>query len=384
MGGGLAGRACNHCATLVTPCWRRGPAEKPILCNACGTRYLVRGSLEGYMPGSRSAPDKGNRSVCKPGNKRKAHNQAWLDACTPAPLLSPQTMFICQQMQQPLPTTDAIPPCATFSAQVGISHKRGSYDSTAATGDITPLGLSPYRLSQSRHATDTGHMAQPHGQRSRLELHLGIPHHITTPQQPAQPSWSGNSGAGSASDEAGEELSFQADARLVSSCPVPACAGAPPLPSQAMGQPAQFTQTRLLSRERSLAAAGSAQPLADNQYVLRPVAAVSQSEAGVQLPQPWSQHPLRVSPEVQALLLQQQQQQQHLLEVLQLQQRLQEQQMQQARQAPSRTISTRRTSAGTQPHAKPVQPGTCEEAAPQPRAEVQRRPRKQARPTPCS
>ncbi|GFH21178.1 hypothetical protein HaLaN_18425, partial [Haematococcus lacustris] len=24
-----------------------GPAEKPILCNACGTRYLVRGSLEG-------------------------------------------------------------------------------------------------------------------------------------------------------------------------------------------------------------------------------------------------------------------------------------------------------------------------------------------------
>ncbi|KAL6759514.1 hypothetical protein V8C86DRAFT_2573770 [Haematococcus lacustris] len=382
MGGGLAGRACNHCATLVTPCWRRGPAEKPILCNACGTRYLVRGSLEGYMPGSRSAPDKGNRSVCKPGNKRKAHNQAWLDACTPASLLNPQTMFICQQMQQPLPTTDAIPPCATFSAQMGISHKRGSYDSTAATGDITPLGLSPYRLSQSRHATDTGHMAQPHGQHSRLELHLGIPHHITTPQQPAQPSWSGNSGGGSASDEAGEELSFQADARFVSSCPVPACARAPPLPSQAMGQPAQFTQTGLLSGERSLAAAGSAQPLADSQYVLRPVAAASQSEAGVQLPQPWSQHSLRVSPEVQALLLQQQQQ--HLLEVLQLQQRLQEQQMQQARQAPSRTISTRRTSAGTQPHAKPVQQGTCEEAAPQPRAEVQRRPRKQARPTPCS
>ena len=31
-------------------CWRRGPASKPILCNACGSRYLVKRSLEGYQP----------------------------------------------------------------------------------------------------------------------------------------------------------------------------------------------------------------------------------------------------------------------------------------------------------------------------------------------
>lgn len=35
---------CRSC------CWRRGPASKPILCNACGSRYLVKRSLDGYQP----------------------------------------------------------------------------------------------------------------------------------------------------------------------------------------------------------------------------------------------------------------------------------------------------------------------------------------------
>mmetsp|Transcript_18216 Transcript_18216/g.33259 ORF Transcript_18216/g.33259 Transcript_18216/m.33259 type:complete len:486 (-) Transcript_18216:376-1833(-) len=44
---------CCHCGTLQTPCWRKGPAEKPILCNACGARWLVKNDLEGYMPGKK-------------------------------------------------------------------------------------------------------------------------------------------------------------------------------------------------------------------------------------------------------------------------------------------------------------------------------------------
>ncbi|GLC75615.1 hypothetical protein PLESTF_001665500 [Pleodorina starrii] len=50
---GSNGGPCCHCGTSQTPCWRKGPPEKPTLCNACGSRYLVKGSLIGYFPGAR-------------------------------------------------------------------------------------------------------------------------------------------------------------------------------------------------------------------------------------------------------------------------------------------------------------------------------------------
>lgn len=33
-----------------TPLWRNGPPEKPVLCNACGSRYRLRGTLINYAP----------------------------------------------------------------------------------------------------------------------------------------------------------------------------------------------------------------------------------------------------------------------------------------------------------------------------------------------
>lgn len=39
-------KSCSHCGTTSTPCWRRGPTNKPMLCNACGSRWLVKNSLE--------------------------------------------------------------------------------------------------------------------------------------------------------------------------------------------------------------------------------------------------------------------------------------------------------------------------------------------------
>ncbi|KAL5053589.1 hypothetical protein RYX36_034271, partial [Vicia faba] len=33
-----------------TPLWRQGPTKKPVLCNACGTRYRLRGNLDNYFP----------------------------------------------------------------------------------------------------------------------------------------------------------------------------------------------------------------------------------------------------------------------------------------------------------------------------------------------
>ncbi|XP_065629918.1 GATA transcription factor 26-like [Quercus suber] len=41
---------CFHCGIDDTPLWRNGPPEKPVLCNACGSRYRIRGTLENYIP----------------------------------------------------------------------------------------------------------------------------------------------------------------------------------------------------------------------------------------------------------------------------------------------------------------------------------------------
>ncbi|OAY45614.1 hypothetical protein MANES_07G076400v8 [Manihot esculenta] len=41
---------CYHCGTHNTPLWRNGPPEKPVLCNACGSRYRIRGTLANYTP----------------------------------------------------------------------------------------------------------------------------------------------------------------------------------------------------------------------------------------------------------------------------------------------------------------------------------------------
>lgn len=33
-----------------TALWRTGPSEKPNLCNACGTRWRLKGTLANYIP----------------------------------------------------------------------------------------------------------------------------------------------------------------------------------------------------------------------------------------------------------------------------------------------------------------------------------------------
>ncbi|KAF9599852.1 hypothetical protein IFM89_001798 [Coptis chinensis] len=41
---------CCHCGVTSTPLWRNGPPEKPVLCNACGSRWRTKGSLVNYFP----------------------------------------------------------------------------------------------------------------------------------------------------------------------------------------------------------------------------------------------------------------------------------------------------------------------------------------------
>lgn len=49
---------CRHCGVTSTPLWRNGPPEKPVLCNACGSRWRTKGTLVNYTPlHARAEPD---------------------------------------------------------------------------------------------------------------------------------------------------------------------------------------------------------------------------------------------------------------------------------------------------------------------------------------
>ncbi|XP_077244847.1 GATA transcription factor 27-like [Tasmannia lanceolata] len=41
---------CYHCGVTSTPLWRNGPPDKPVLCNACGSRWRTKGTLANYTP----------------------------------------------------------------------------------------------------------------------------------------------------------------------------------------------------------------------------------------------------------------------------------------------------------------------------------------------
>ncbi|KAI4367452.1 hypothetical protein MLD38_023188 [Melastoma candidum] len=41
---------CDHCGIAESPMWRNGPTRKPVLCNACGSRWRLRRSLTNYVP----------------------------------------------------------------------------------------------------------------------------------------------------------------------------------------------------------------------------------------------------------------------------------------------------------------------------------------------
>ncbi|XP_038680593.1 GATA transcription factor 26-like isoform X2 [Tripterygium wilfordii] len=49
---------CYHCGVTSTPLWRNGPPDKPVLCNACGSRWRTKGTLANYIPlHARAEPD---------------------------------------------------------------------------------------------------------------------------------------------------------------------------------------------------------------------------------------------------------------------------------------------------------------------------------------
>ncbi|KAJ4972190.1 hypothetical protein NE237_005289 [Protea cynaroides] len=83
---------CCHCGITSTPLWRNGPPEKPVLCNACGSRWRTKGTLENYIPlhartfQPLDTEDSDNFQECKIPLKTKtkklckrAHNEGYVE-----------------------------------------------------------------------------------------------------------------------------------------------------------------------------------------------------------------------------------------------------------------------------------------------------------------
>jgi hypothetical protein len=67
--------ACNHCGETESPQWRKGPQDKPHLCNACGTRFLRTGSLQHSSHRRvRGSNDGGGKAHSGSGSDSKSSN----------------------------------------------------------------------------------------------------------------------------------------------------------------------------------------------------------------------------------------------------------------------------------------------------------------------
>lgn len=57
------GGPCDHCGVTESPQWRKGPTNKPQLCNACGTRYRRTSQLDRQTPNNRSPVSSKSQSI---------------------------------------------------------------------------------------------------------------------------------------------------------------------------------------------------------------------------------------------------------------------------------------------------------------------------------
>mmetsp|Transcript_45352 Transcript_45352/g.84691 ORF Transcript_45352/g.84691 Transcript_45352/m.84691 type:complete len:222 (-) Transcript_45352:542-1207(-) len=68
------GGPCDHCGAVESPQWRRGPSAKPMLCNACGTRFRRTNQLGPAVPSTRVATPAYVSSSHVPNKKRPGPN----------------------------------------------------------------------------------------------------------------------------------------------------------------------------------------------------------------------------------------------------------------------------------------------------------------------
>lgn len=67
------GGPCDHCGALDSPQWRRGPASKPCLCNACGTRFR-RTNFLAPLSNNKDKQDNDEDNAVPTGNDNNKRN----------------------------------------------------------------------------------------------------------------------------------------------------------------------------------------------------------------------------------------------------------------------------------------------------------------------
>ncbi|TXG53916.1 hypothetical protein EZV62_019172 [Acer yangbiense] len=112
---------CFHCGIDTTPLWRNGPPEKPVLCNACGSRYRLRGTLLNYTPK--------HLMVIPPSNKSKNRNKR-------------RNTIV--KTENNFTNSFRVPATATASDhEADVSNKSTSFESQTSSGSTTSLSSYP-------------------------------------------------------------------------------------------------------------------------------------------------------------------------------------------------------------------------------------------------
>ncbi|XP_020204683.1 GATA transcription factor 27 [Cajanus cajan] len=81
---------CFHCGINYTPLWRNGPEDKPVLCNACGSRYRKWGTLEAYLPNNFQPKYLDNLKYLKDGKNPLVSSYVTITGDNEQPLWSPK------------------------------------------------------------------------------------------------------------------------------------------------------------------------------------------------------------------------------------------------------------------------------------------------------
>ena len=72
--GAKKGGPCGHCGSTESPMWRKGPDTKPVLCNACGARWITKRTLDGYLPKSAGGTARKSKPRAKSATVSSARN----------------------------------------------------------------------------------------------------------------------------------------------------------------------------------------------------------------------------------------------------------------------------------------------------------------------
>ena len=134
---------CDHCGVQESPQWRKGPKCKPILCNACGTRFLRTRSL------GRQAVRNGHKATACPGEADETTGQVEnsheslprSDGGTTSPVPG------CRRQAEAAVAADLPASAGARMSHGGLSHGEDFSEARTSVGDRQSAASSDVGLS---------------------------------------------------------------------------------------------------------------------------------------------------------------------------------------------------------------------------------------------